>query len=214
MKALSPNLLGAVALLGAALGLVWQGQPGLAEKWQYMAPDYEQRLTQREVYIDPAELLHLMNDDYVDLRIWDVRSESDWNQFHLADAERVPLSALPAQRDRMRELSAVSVLVFVGNDEQVATRAWKHAMALAKPNAYILEGGLNLWLDVYGVHEEEESGHGLASPTPDGTLRHPFKRALGGRHAASRPDEHYTPHREYRPKVILLKKVAKSRGCG
>ena len=85
---------------------------------------------------------------------------------------------------------------------------------LAKPNAYILEGGLNHWLDVYGVAKDEEGCHGRANRMPDGKLRHPFKLALGDRHAASRPDEHYTPHREYRPKVKLLKKIVKSRGCG
>ena len=214
MKVLSPNLIGAVVLLGAALGLVWHGQPSLAEKWKYLAPKYVERLLQREVYIDPAELLHLMNDDYIDLLIWDVRDESDWNQFHLADSERITLADLPAQRNRIRDLSGLSVLVFVGNDESAATEAWKQAMVLAKPNAYILEGGLTHWLDIYGVADDEEAGHGRASLLPDGRLRHPFKLALGDRHAASRPDEHYTPHREYQPKVKLLKKVAKSRGCG
>jgi hypothetical protein len=208
-------VIGAFVLLGAAVGLALHGQPTLSEKWDYLAPEYEPKLVQREVYIDPGELLHLMNDDYIDLVIFDVRSESDWNQFRLVDSERVPLEALPDQRERLKKLPETGVLVLVSNDEMEATQAWKQVMALVKPNAYILAGGLNHWLDIYGVPQDEVGGHGKADWTePDGTLRHPFRLALGDRHGASRPDEHHAPHREYTEKVKLLKKVVKSGGCG
>ena len=51
----------------AAGALALYGQPDLEQKWAFMAPEYGARLENREVYIDPAELLHLMNDDYIDL---------------------------------------------------------------------------------------------------------------------------------------------------
>jgi hypothetical protein len=206
---------GAAALLLAAAGLAWHGQPAVEQQWEFLAPRYESRLIERQVYIDPAELLYLMNDDYIDLLIFDVRDESDWNQFHLADAERVPLDQLPSQRDRLRALPENAVLVVVSNDEMLATEAWKRLMVLAKPNVYILEGGLNLWLNIYGVPAEEVAGHGRTSlAQPNGRLRHRFKMALGARHAAARPDEHLTPQRDYTPKVQLFKKVARAGGCG
>jgi hypothetical protein len=62
-----PHLLGAVILLLAAAGLAMYGQPDLKRKWEYLAPEYQSRLTQRDVFIDPGELLHLMNDDYIEL---------------------------------------------------------------------------------------------------------------------------------------------------
>ena len=195
--------------------LVFNKQPDLETKWTYIAEEYAPRLEQRTVYIDPAELLHMMNDEYIHLLIYDVRSESDWNQFHLVDAERVPLQELSSQGKRIRSLPENAVIVLVSNDEILSTRAWKHLMALAKPNAYILEGGINHWLNIYGVADDEVSAHGVASlAVKDGSLRHPFNRALGERHAASRPDEHHAPHREYTPRVKLLKKVARAGGCG
>lgn len=213
-RVLKPEITGAALLLLAAAGLVLHGQPGLVKKWEYMAPDYGVRLEQREAYIDPAELLQLMNDDYIELVLYDVRTEQDWNIFHLVDAERIALEDLQGQRERLRTLSELGVVVIVSNDELLATEAWKRLMALAKPNAYILEGGLNHWLNIYGVSEDEVAGHGAASlATPDGTLRHPFKLALGARHAAARPDEHHLPPREYTTKVRLLKKVARAGGC-
>ncbi len=117
----------------------------------------------REVYIDPGELLQLINDDYIELVIYDVRNERDWNMFHLVDAERIDLEDLPGQRDRLRDLSELGVVVIVSNDEILATEAWKRLMALAKPNVYILEGGINHWLNIYGVVDDEHAGHGAAS---------------------------------------------------
>ena len=217
-----PEILGATVLLLASGALAFFGQPGLEQKWELLAPKYEPLLAERTVYIDPAELQHQMNDDYIHLVIYDVRSESDWNEFHLVDSERIAIEDFAAQRDRLRLLPENAVVVVVSNDEILATRAWKYLMTVAKSNAYILEGGLNLWLNIYGVAEEEAGSHGLAMAAghgkaslgkPDGTLRHPFKLALGDRHAAAQPDEHHLPHREYTAKVKLLKKIAKAGGC-
>ena len=211
---LNLRVLGAGLLLFAAAGLAMHGQPDLERKWEYLAPEHESRLTHREVFIDPAELLHLMNDDYIELIIYDVRDERDWNIFHLVDAERIPIEDLPKQRKRLRALSALGVVVVVSNDEILATEAWKQLMALAKPNAYILEGGLNHWLNIYGVPDDEAGDHGAASLTrPDVTLRHAFKVALGARHGGARPDEHIAPEREYTTRVKLIKKIAKAGGC-
>ena len=158
-----PQVLGAGLLLAAAGALALYGQPDLEQKWAFMAPEYVSRLEYREVYIDPAELLQLMNDDYIELLIYDVRDERDWNIFHLVDSERIDLKDLPSQRKRLRGLSELGVVVVVSNDEILATRAWKQLMALAKPNVYILEGGINHWLNIYGVLDDEHQGHGTAS---------------------------------------------------
>ncbi len=212
----TPNLhlAGAIVLLLASGSLAFYGQPTLQQKWQFMAAEFEPRLLQRQVQIDPAELLTFMHDDHVELLIYDVRPEPDWNRFHLVDAERVPLESLSAHRERLQALPENAVVVVISNDELLATEAWKRLMVLAKPNAYILEGGLNHWLNVYGVPADEAGGHGKTSlDTEDGRLRHPFKLALGSRHAAARPDEHQIPKREFTPKVKLLKKISKSVGC-
>ena len=206
---------GALILLLASAALALYGQPSLEQKWSFMVERFEPRLAERQVHIDPGELLALMNNDYIDLLIYDVRAETDWNWFHLLDSERVDLDKLAAQRDRLLALPENAVVVVVSNDEIAATEAWKRLMALARPNAYILEGGLNHWLNIYGVAGEESGDHGETSlATPDGTLRHPFKLALGERHASTRPDERHAPQRDYTPKVKLLKKITRAGGCG
>ena len=215
MRRPSAKVWAALLLLIAAGGVALHGQPDLDQKWQYLAPKYQPKLEGREVQIDPAELLELMQDDYIDLWIVDVRSESDWNLFHLQDAERIPIDELAKHRKRFANLPFGAVVVVVSNDEILATRAWQRLMVLAQPNAYILEGGLNHWLNIYGHPEDELHGAAPADLTqPDGRLRHPFRLALGDRHPAAHPDPHHVPERSYTKKVKLLKKVVRKGGCG
>ena len=210
-----PNLFGALALLVAAGGLALYGQPDVEQKWEFLAPKYQPKLDQRQVQLDPAELLGLMQDDYIKLLIVDVRSESDWNMFHLKDAERIPVEKLPEHRRRFAELPFDAVVVLVSNDEVLATRAWQHLMAIAQPNAYILDGGLNHWLNVYGYPADEMYGHkSVDLDKADGTLRHTFRLALGSRHPAASPDPHDFPERTHDAKVTLLKKIVEKGGCG
>jgi len=215
MNVYKPNLLGALALLATAGGLALHGQPDVEQKWDFLAPEYQPRLDEREVQLDPAELLGMMQDDYIKLMIVDVRTESDWNMFHLKDAERIPVENLPEHRRRFAELPVNAVVVLVSNDEAQATRAWQHLMVIAQPNAYILQGGLNHWLNVYGYADDELHGGARADlSVADGTLRHPFRLALGSRHPAASPDPHDFPERPHQARVILLKKIVKKGGCG
>jgi hypothetical protein len=203
-------------LLLASGALALYGQPDIERKWQYLAGEYGVRLDDRSVYIDPAELLSLMQDDYIRLLIVDVRPEPDWNLFRLRYAERIPIEELPQHRARIAGLPANAVVVVVSNGEALSTRAWKHLMVLAKPNAYILEGGLNHWLDVYHQRKEQprESDRSQELEGDGEPLRHTFKLALGDRHRTSFPDPHHVNPRQYEPKVRLIKKVVKKGGCG
>jgi rhodanese-related sulfurtransferase len=204
-----------LVLLAAAAGLALYGQPDIEQRWELLAPEFQPRLEQREVQVDTAELLGLMQDDYIKLLIIDVRDESDWNIFHLRDAERISIEDLPEHRKRFADLPVNAVVVLVSNDEAQATRAWQHLMAIAQPNAYILEGGLNHWLDVYGYPDRElESEVRVDLGKTDGTLRHPFRLALGSRHPAASPDPHDFPERLHQTRVKLLKKIVKKGGCG
>ena len=207
------HVAGAALLFLAAATLAWYGQPTPTEKWEFLAPELEPRLTQRQVQIEPAELAQLMRNDYIDLAIVDVRNERDWNLFHLWGAERIPREALFSNRKRFANLPPNGVLVFVSNDEIAATEAWKLMMASAiQPNAYILAGGINRWL------AEFAPGHHALAVTagaaPDETLRHSLKWALGSRHPASLPDPHHAGTPKFVEKVRLQKRVVKKGGCG
>jgi len=184
------HMLGALVLISTAAGLAWHGQPSALEKWQFLAAELEPRLIQREVQVDPAEMLELMHDDYIDLRVIDVRDERDWNMFHLWGSQRITLDALEQHRKTFSTLPANGVIIFVSNDELRATEAWKRVMAIAsKPNAYILAGGINRWLKEFaGDDAADRESRDVIS---DDTLRYPLLWAMGSRHPAALPDPHY-----------------------
>jgi len=201
--------IGALAAVAAAVGLLFVEQPTLDDRLRSRAPELEARLEAREVHVDPAELLSILNTYTTGLRILDVREESDFNLFHIVDSVRVT----PEQvRDRawVKGLPPETVFVLVSNGEARAAEAWELLTVQNVPNLYILAGGLNAWLDLYG-------GPGpAAAPGPAGdTLRHRFSAAMGARHPASDPDLHEAPHREYVQKVKSLgRSVRKAGGCG
>lgn len=206
------KVVAALVAVAAAVGLLFVGQPTLDERLQARAPELEERLQARQVQIDPAELLDVLNTYTTGLRILDVRDETDFNLFHIVDADRVTPGQLrdPAW---VRALPGDTVLVLVSNDERRATEAWKLLAVQRVPNLYVLAGGINAWLDLYG------DGPGIGAPAPaaagEDVLRHRFSAALGGRHPAADPDLHQVPEREYVKKVKPIGTAKrKAGGCG
>ena len=68
--------------------------------------------------------------------------------------------------------------------------AWKTLAAESVPNIYILEGGVNGWLDVF--HEDELGIEALKGPVVEDEMGYLFEAALGGCYEASDPHfNHY-----------------------
>lgn len=198
-------------LLGGALLVAFIGQPTTLDRWARIAPEKQQLLDQREVQIHPGELLGLMHDHKLKLVLLDVRSEADYNLYHLADALRVEPGSSVELVSSLHLEPANTVIVVMSNDEAAATNAWKTLVAESVPNVYILEGGVNNWLATFA--QDEKRLRPLASGGED-VLRYEFIAALGAAYPSSAPDpEHY--QLEYTPKVKLeTKRGPTSGGCG
>jgi rhodanese-related sulfurtransferase len=198
-----------VALAGVVL-LV--GQPSNADRWQVVAAESQAQLDQRMVQIAPAELLHYLNDSKIKVIPLDVRDERYYNQFHLRGAVHVPADRV---QDKARELHfepANTIFVTMSNDEAEATEAWKILRAESVPNIYILEGGINAWLDTFAADSFTETDR--VSLRKEDQLAYRFNVATGSRHRAAEPDPNLIDLK-YEPKVILeLKRAPTSGGCG
>jgi hypothetical protein len=193
------HIKGAIALAVLAFLLMFNSQPDLAEKWEYLASKYQSNLDNRDVYIDPAELVKYMNDDGVSLQIFDLSNESSWNNFHLTSAKQLTIDEIPFHRDNFTTIPGNGILVLMSDKEDIATTAWKHIMAMSETNVYILEGGKENWLQIYDTHRRNHTN---------------FSRMQGERHHTAYIDDHHAEHRNYTPKVKLLVKTKKSGGCG
>ncbi len=203
---------GAAGLLAlGAVVLIFVGQPTTADRWARLSEEKEALLAERAVQIHPGELLDLVYDPAIKVIMLDVRDEVDFNLFHIRDARHVPQDELAGIISELHMEPANTVFVTLSNDETAATEAWKTLVAESVANVYILEGGVNNWIALFGDDDLTASFNKGAS---DDQLCYIFDAALGSRYAAADPDPH-AQELEYTPKVKLeIKRGPTSGGCG
>ena len=204
---------GAGALVLVALAALLIGQPDTADKWAQIASQKEAALSNREVQIHPGELLASVADDNLNMILLDVRSEADYNLFHIHGARNVQVDQVKTIiPELLGEPAGNTVYVVMSNDEIAATAAWKVLVAESVANVYILEGGINNWIRTFAVADPN------ITPTPaapsNDHLAYNFTAALGGRYDASNPNP-LEYKLEYTPKIKLqLKRSPSGGGCG
>ena len=201
----------AAALLIGALAVMFIGQPDTADRWAQIQEEKETLLANRAVQISPGELLATINDPTLQPVILDVRSEADYNLFHLVDARLVTPEMLPDLVAELRLALVNTVVVVMSNDEEAATELWRELQAQSVANVYILEGGVNQWIATFAAEDER-----IAAIVDQGVdkLDYSFSAALGGMFPASDPNPHEF-ELEYTPKIQLdIPRGPKSGGCG
>ena len=206
---------GAGLLIALAAAVLVIGQPTTADKWAGMAEEKTVSLEAGAVQIHPGELLASLADQKLNVLMFDVRGESDYNLFHVRGAQRVTLEDIRELVPGLLGLTQNTpntVIVLMSNDETAAAEAWKVLVAESVANVYILEGGVNNWISVFG--KGEVGIRPTPTPAADDQLRYTFPAALGDRYEAADP----APHEwkiEYTPKIQLQRQRAPSGGgCG
>jgi rhodanese-related sulfurtransferase len=170
-------------------------------------------LAERQIQIHPGELLAAIGDNRLNLVMLDVRSEADYNLFHVRGAHHAPLTTLDARIPALLlEPTGNTIYVVMSNDEAAATEAWKTLSAGSVPNVYILENGVNGWIATFGADDAALTPT-PAPPTVD-SLRYRFTAALGDRYPAANPSPHEW-ELEFTPKIKLqLQRDKSGGGCG
>jgi rhodanese-related sulfurtransferase len=227
------RIVGAVALFAAAVAVLAIGNPSLEEKYnkvtftrtEVLQKDNEEPVTNtytytademlanRLVFTTPAEAFKAKYNQAMNPVYLDVRSEADYNLYHIEDAVNVPL-------DRLTEIVPVllseppanTVFILMSNDETAATQAWKILVGSSVQNVYILEGGVNNWIAFFGKDDK------ALQPAPnagDDQLGYVFPAALGNRYDSCSPDPIEYEKLEFEAKIILeLKRDKSGGGCG
>ena len=78
----------------------------------------------QKVQVHPGEVLDLTYDSAIRVELLDVRSETDYNYFHIIDAQHVPLTEVPDVVPDLQAKPDNTVFVVMSNDETAATEAW------------------------------------------------------------------------------------------
>jgi rhodanese-related sulfurtransferase len=210
------RLSGAVGLTGLALVVMGMGQPSPADKWERVADDYAPLLESRQVQVEPGEFISVAANNQIRLALLDVRNETDFNLFHLVDSRRVPLEEIArgVVTTELLEQPANTLYMLVSNDELAATEAWKLLVAEGVPNVYVLEGGINAWLDRFAGEGACEDCHPRDDEVPVGGLRYRFDAALGADRPIADPDTFRDLALPFTQKVELEVRTELKGGCG
>lgn len=212
--------LASAALVFVALFVMFAGQPTPEDKWNWIKDKEAPKLQAREVYIHPGELLEVMNDPMLYSTLLDVRSESDYNLFHLENARHLTKNGIYDSQFIRELLDAPgnTVVVLISNNDSRATEAYKLLKAQGILNLYILDGGVNHWLKVFPLDPT------IAKPTQttpqNEQLNYIFTKAIGSTTPTSNPGTENGIHQlkqqniTYTRKVKIQKKKVLSGGCG
>lgn len=224
---------GGAALLAAAVGVLALGTPTMEDRYQQLSfkrtevvksegttpvtathvYSADEMLGKRLVFISPAEAFKARYQQAIKPVYLDVRSQSDYNLYHLADSVNVPLQRLAAiVPDLLVEPAANTVFITISNDEAAAIAAWKVLVAAKVQNVYILEGGINQWIATFGADDARLQPIANAG---DDQLRYAFGAALGSRYKSCAPSPMDYEHLAFEPRIVMQMKRDKSGGgCG
>ena len=239
-RSIKAYVFGGVLLLAATVTAL-QGQPDAERRWQMMADEAGVKLENRDVYVHPMEVAEFTQETSVYTQVLDVRSESNFNLFHLRNSQHTTLDELqdPAFVKSMKDAPANTVVFTVSNDETRATQAWKFLVAQGVNNVYIVEGGINHWLELYppppclataksGEHRDEQLAYDFFRAVGDCcNSAYPeikYKDLPSDCYLVSNPESHAhssagmleaeEPEVDFQHKVKLQRKKAVKGGCG
>lgn len=227
------RIAGAGALFVLALAVVFIGSPSLEKKYNKLTftrtetiPQLnadpivntvtysaDEMLANRLVFVTPAEAFKAKYNQSMNPIYLDVRSESDYNLYHIEGAVNVPAERVEEVVPvLLTEPPANTVFIVMSNDETAAVETWKILVASTVPNVYILEGGVNNWIAFFGAGDETLQP--APSPAPD-QLAYVFPAALGNRYESCDPSPIEYEDLEFEAKIQLqLKRDKSGGGCG
>lgn len=211
------RLAGTGGLVVLALSVMGMGQPSPAEKFEFVSETKAPLLEDRLVQIHPGELIQVAANRSLKLLVMDVREERDYNLFHLLDSRRVPLEELEAGAltKELLDEPPNAVIVLVSNDEDRASEAWRYLTGEGIMNLYLLEGGINGWLDAFAGEGACEGCRPMEDGEGEpGALRWSFEAALGSNRPIANPDLFRDKSMFFIPKVKLEVKARPAGGCG
>lgn len=98
--------------------------------------------------IVPDELANWIIQKDPSFQLIDVRSQSEFDQYHLDGAIHIPIKSILDESYIDFLDQDVKMNIFYSNGSTLAQKAWVLTRQLGYDNNYVLQGGLNFWTEV------------------------------------------------------------------
>lgn len=164
-----------LAMFIIPLGLILAAVPADTTHPYKLSPkDLLEHVNSGMQYFSPDEVAHMIISKDPSLVLIDVRNEDEFEKFHLPGAINIPLSSLLEEQWKDYIHQDLRYNVFYSNSTVNANQAWMLSRQLGYKNNYVLQGGLNYWVETIMNPEKP------ASTSPDEEIaRYNFRKGAG-----------------------------------
>lgn len=182
MKSKARLLLAAIII---PLGLIIAAVPENTTKpYKLTAKELLEEVKSGTQFMQPDEVADMLIQKDPSLQLIDVRSADEYEKFSLSNSINIPLVDIlnPEWEDYINQ--DVRLNVFFSNGTNDANQAWMISRQLGFENNYVLQGGINYWVETIMNPEAPNTG----SPNEEFlkyNLRKGAGMALGGAAAVS-----------------------------
>jgi rhodanese-related sulfurtransferase len=137
-----------LALFIIPLGLILAAVPADTTHPYKLSPeDLLEHVNSGMQYFSPDEVAQMIVSKDPSLLLVDVRSEDEYEKYHLPGAINIPLSSLLEEQWKDYLNQDLRYNVFYSNSTVNANQAWMLTRQLGYQNNYVLQGGLNYWVE-------------------------------------------------------------------
>ena len=130
-------------------------------------------LEQGSVYMQADELAHWIIDKEPGFAVADIRSEKDYNSYHIPGSIHVPFDQL-ANIEKLDLFDKSNTLILASNGNTKAGQAWILLKQMGFQDIFILAGGMNHWVKIFSNPERPKGSY-----TDDELFTYQFRKAAG-----------------------------------
>lgn len=186
------------------LGLIIAAVPeNTTRPYKLTAEELLNEVSEGQQFMSPDEIAQMIISNDPGLQLIDVRSAAEFEKFSLPNAINVPLENLLADEYVDILNQDIKLNVFYSNSSNHADQAWMITRQLGYRNNYVLQGGLNYWVETIMNPEKPAEG----SPNEE-FAKYDFRKgasdALGGGTAVSTSSTSNAP--AAKPAIVKSKK--------
>ncbi len=146
MKKINPRVL--LAMFIIPLGMILAFVPANTTHPYKLSPkDLLEYVNSGMQYFTPDEVADMIVNKDPSLVLIDVRAETEYEKYHLPGALNIPLSSLLDDEWKDYLHQDLRYNVFYSNGTVNANQAWMLTKQLGYQNNYVLQGGLNYWVE-------------------------------------------------------------------
>ncbi len=205
---MKPRLILASILI--PLGLIIAAVPENTTKpYKLTAEELLNEVKEELQFVHPDQVADLLINNDPSLQLIDVRSSAEFEKFSLPGAINIPLENLLSDDFEDLVNQDVKLNVFYSNGSNSANEAWMITRQLGYKNNYVLQGGLNYWVETIMNPEQPAE----TSPNEE-FAKYDFRKgagaALGG--AAMVPSTNKTKAPAVKPPIVKRKKKRSVQG--